>query len=252
MRHAITKMAHVHFATNAESARRLRQLGEDPAQIHVVGSPGLDHLRRRPLLDRAALERGARRAARRAQPARHLPSSDARRARRGRRVRRAAARARRAAGGDDALVQPAERRRRRPRDRGQARRVGGRASAERAHLRVARPAALPEPDGPRRRRRRQFVERTLRSAVVRRADGRHRRPPARPPRRGVGDPLRGDARRDRRGDRARTRARQCSATSSTRMATATARAASSTSCAALPPPATLLKKTFHVMEASHG
>jgi UDP-hydrolysing UDP-N-acetyl-D-glucosamine 2-epimerase len=56
MRHAITKMAHVHFATNAESAARLRQLGEDPAQIHVVGSPGLDHLRRRPLLDRAALE----------------------------------------------------------------------------------------------------------------------------------------------------------------------------------------------------
>jgi UDP-N-acetylglucosamine 2-epimerase (non-hydrolysing)/GDP/UDP-N,N'-diacetylbacillosamine 2-epimerase (hydrolysing) len=56
MRHAITKMAHVHFATNEESAARLRQLGEDPARIHVVGSPGLDHLRRRPLLDRAALE----------------------------------------------------------------------------------------------------------------------------------------------------------------------------------------------------
>jgi UDP-hydrolysing UDP-N-acetyl-D-glucosamine 2-epimerase len=56
MRHAITKMAHVHFATNAGSARRLRQLGEDPARIHVVGSPGLDHLRRTPLLDRAALE----------------------------------------------------------------------------------------------------------------------------------------------------------------------------------------------------
>jgi UDP-hydrolysing UDP-N-acetyl-D-glucosamine 2-epimerase len=56
MRHAITKMAHVHFATNAESAQRLRQLGEDPARIHVVGSPGLDHLRRTSLLDRAALE----------------------------------------------------------------------------------------------------------------------------------------------------------------------------------------------------
>jgi hypothetical protein len=40
MRHAITKMAHVHFATNAESRTRLRQLGEDPARIHVVGSPG--------------------------------------------------------------------------------------------------------------------------------------------------------------------------------------------------------------------
>jgi len=56
IRHAITKMAHVHFVTNEESARRVRQLGEDPAQVHVVGSPGLDHLRRRPLLERAALE----------------------------------------------------------------------------------------------------------------------------------------------------------------------------------------------------
>jgi UDP-N-acetylglucosamine 2-epimerase (non-hydrolysing)/GDP/UDP-N,N'-diacetylbacillosamine 2-epimerase (hydrolysing) len=56
MRHAITKMAHVHFATNAESARRVRQLGEDPRQIYTVGSPGLDHLHRRPLLDRTSLE----------------------------------------------------------------------------------------------------------------------------------------------------------------------------------------------------
>jgi UDP-N-acetylglucosamine 2-epimerase (non-hydrolysing)/GDP/UDP-N,N'-diacetylbacillosamine 2-epimerase (hydrolysing) len=66
IRHAITKLAHVHFVTNDESARRVRQLGEDPAHVHVVGSPGLDHLRRRPLLDRAALEQalGARLAAR--------------------------------------------------------------------------------------------------------------------------------------------------------------------------------------------
>jgi UDP-hydrolysing UDP-N-acetyl-D-glucosamine 2-epimerase len=49
-------MAHVHFATNEESAARLRQLGEDPARIHVGGRPGLDHLRRRPLLERGALE----------------------------------------------------------------------------------------------------------------------------------------------------------------------------------------------------
>lgn len=62
MRHAITKMAQVHFVTNELSARRVRQLGEDPRRIHVVGSPGLDHLRRRPLLARADLEQalGAR------------------------------------------------------------------------------------------------------------------------------------------------------------------------------------------------
>jgi len=56
IRHAITKMAHTHFVTNAQSAQRVRQMGEDPRRIHVVGSPGLDHLRRTPLLDLPALE----------------------------------------------------------------------------------------------------------------------------------------------------------------------------------------------------
>ena len=56
IRHAITKMSQIHFVTNELSARRVRQLGEDPRRIHVVGSPGLDHLRRTPLLDRVALE----------------------------------------------------------------------------------------------------------------------------------------------------------------------------------------------------
>ncbi|MEI7967452.1 MAG: UDP-N-acetylglucosamine 2-epimerase [Betaproteobacteria bacterium] len=56
IRHAITKMAQVHFVTNEDSARRVRQMGEDPARVHVVGSPGLDHLRRRALLDRPDLE----------------------------------------------------------------------------------------------------------------------------------------------------------------------------------------------------
>lgn len=56
IRHAITKMAHVHFVTNADSAARVLQLGEDPALVHVVGSPGLDHLRRQQLLSRQELE----------------------------------------------------------------------------------------------------------------------------------------------------------------------------------------------------
>jgi UDP-hydrolysing UDP-N-acetyl-D-glucosamine 2-epimerase len=46
----------VHFVTNSESARRVRQLGEDPSRIHEVGSPGLDHLHRQPLLDRLTVE----------------------------------------------------------------------------------------------------------------------------------------------------------------------------------------------------
>ena len=45
IRHAVTKMAHLHFVTNADAARRVRQLGEDPASVHLVGSPALDRLR---------------------------------------------------------------------------------------------------------------------------------------------------------------------------------------------------------------
>lgn len=56
IRHSITKMAHLHLVTNELSARRVRQLGEDPKHIFVVGSPGLDYLRRRSLLGKAALE----------------------------------------------------------------------------------------------------------------------------------------------------------------------------------------------------
>ncbi len=56
IRHAITKLAQLHFVTNELAAQRVRQMGEDPRRVHMVGSPGLDHLRRRPLLEREALE----------------------------------------------------------------------------------------------------------------------------------------------------------------------------------------------------
>jgi GDP/UDP-N,N'-diacetylbacillosamine 2-epimerase (hydrolysing) len=45
MRHAITKMAHLHFAATPQSARRIRRLGERPDCIWVVGAPGLDEIR---------------------------------------------------------------------------------------------------------------------------------------------------------------------------------------------------------------
>jgi UDP-hydrolysing UDP-N-acetyl-D-glucosamine 2-epimerase len=44
IRHAITKMAHLHMAFNAEAAGRIRQMGEDPSRVHVTGNPGLDDL----------------------------------------------------------------------------------------------------------------------------------------------------------------------------------------------------------------
>jgi len=56
IRHALTKMAAIHLTTHGESAARVIQMGEDPARVHVVGNPGLDHLTRATLLDRSALE----------------------------------------------------------------------------------------------------------------------------------------------------------------------------------------------------
>jgi len=44
MRHAITKMAHLHFPASAASAERIERMGEDASRIHTVGSPALDGL----------------------------------------------------------------------------------------------------------------------------------------------------------------------------------------------------------------
>lgn len=57
IRHSITKMSHCHFVTNEAALRRVRQLGEDPDAIHLVGSPGIDQIRRLELLSRDQLER---------------------------------------------------------------------------------------------------------------------------------------------------------------------------------------------------
>ncbi|WP_283610647.1 UDP-N-acetylglucosamine 2-epimerase [Faecalispora anaeroviscerum] len=56
IRHSITKMAHLHFVTNEESARRVRQLGEDPARVYKVGSLGIDQIFNLPRMSRAELE----------------------------------------------------------------------------------------------------------------------------------------------------------------------------------------------------
>lgn len=57
IRHSITKMSHLHFVTNEDAARRVRQLGENPDYVFNVGSPGLDNIARLKLLDRQELER---------------------------------------------------------------------------------------------------------------------------------------------------------------------------------------------------
>jgi len=45
LRHAITKLAHVHLAATESAARRILQMGEPSTRVHVVGAPGLDRVR---------------------------------------------------------------------------------------------------------------------------------------------------------------------------------------------------------------
>ncbi|GAA0868179.1 UDP-N-acetylglucosamine 2-epimerase [Brevundimonas basaltis] len=56
IRHAITKLSHLHLVTHADAARRVVRLGEPPERVHVVGNPGLDALTRAPTLTRDVLE----------------------------------------------------------------------------------------------------------------------------------------------------------------------------------------------------
>lgn len=56
IRHSITKMAHLHFVTNEISARRVRQLGENPAHIFNTGSPGIDYIKNIKKITRGILE----------------------------------------------------------------------------------------------------------------------------------------------------------------------------------------------------
>lgn len=44
LRHAISKLAHIHLPATQRSADRLHAMGEDAERIHVVGSPAIDGL----------------------------------------------------------------------------------------------------------------------------------------------------------------------------------------------------------------
>lgn len=45
IRHAITKMSHIHFVSLDRHAERVRRMGEEPWRIHIVGEPGIDNIR---------------------------------------------------------------------------------------------------------------------------------------------------------------------------------------------------------------
>jgi GDP/UDP-N,N'-diacetylbacillosamine 2-epimerase (hydrolysing) len=51
VRHAITKLSHIHFAATAESAQRIIKMGEESWRVQVVGAPGLDYILNDALVD---------------------------------------------------------------------------------------------------------------------------------------------------------------------------------------------------------
>lgn len=57
IRHAITKMAHLHFAATEEYRKRVIQMGEQPEKVFCYGAPGLDNIRRLTLLERSEFEK---------------------------------------------------------------------------------------------------------------------------------------------------------------------------------------------------
>lgn len=56
IRHAITKMAHLHFVAAEDYRRRVIQLGEDPLRVFKVGALAIDGIQQTRLLDKQELE----------------------------------------------------------------------------------------------------------------------------------------------------------------------------------------------------
>lgn len=57
IRHAITKMSHLHFVAAEPYRQRIIQMGEEPWRVQVTGEPSLDHLATLTFLTQAELEK---------------------------------------------------------------------------------------------------------------------------------------------------------------------------------------------------
>lgn len=56
IRHAITKMSHLHFTSTEAYRQRVIQLGENPKRVFNVGAPGIENIKKIPLMDKKELE----------------------------------------------------------------------------------------------------------------------------------------------------------------------------------------------------
>lgn len=55
IRHAITKMSHLHFVSTAQYEKRILQLGEEKERVRIVGALGLENIKQQ-LISKAAFE----------------------------------------------------------------------------------------------------------------------------------------------------------------------------------------------------
>ena len=57
IRHAVTKMSHLHFTSTEEYRMRVIQMGENPETVYNVGALGCDNIKQIPLMDKEELEK---------------------------------------------------------------------------------------------------------------------------------------------------------------------------------------------------
>ena len=57
IRHAVTKMSHLHFTSTEEYRQRVIQMGEDPETVFYVGALGCDNIRQIPLMNKEEVEK---------------------------------------------------------------------------------------------------------------------------------------------------------------------------------------------------
>ena len=57
IRHAITKMSHLHFTSTEEYRERVIQLGESPDRVFNVGAPGVENIKKIPLMSKEDLQK---------------------------------------------------------------------------------------------------------------------------------------------------------------------------------------------------
>lgn len=57
IRHAITKLSHIHFPATEDSRERIIKLGERKENVYVVGAPGIDYIKNAEYLNREEMEK---------------------------------------------------------------------------------------------------------------------------------------------------------------------------------------------------